>query len=93
MASLEELARTHTETALNALVAIAQSGESEAARVAAANALLDRGYGRPKQALIHTGKDDGPVQIENVSAREIIERRIAGLAARGGESEGPRLTH
>ena len=93
LASLEELARTHTETALNALVAIAQSGESEAARVAAANALLDRGYGRPKQALIHTGKDDGPVQIENVSAREIIERRIAGLAARSGESEGSRLTH
>lgn len=95
LASLEELARTHTETALNALVTIATTGESEAARVAAANALLDRGYGRPKQAMVHTGKDDGPVQIESlhVSAREIVERRIAGLAARIRQSEGPSLPH
>ena len=31
--------------------AIAQEGKSDKARVAAANALLDRGYGKPRQTL------------------------------------------
>jgi hypothetical protein len=48
--TLEELARAHTATALGALVSIAEGGESESARVAAANALLDRAYGKPRQA-------------------------------------------
>lgn len=30
----------------------------------------------------HTGRDGGPVQVEDVSARDIIAGRIAGLAAR-----------
>jgi hypothetical protein len=47
--TLEELARSHTEAALNVLVEIAQQGQSEAARVLAANAILDRGYGKPRQ--------------------------------------------
>lgn len=47
--TLEELARSHTEVAIGVLVEIAQSGQSEAARVSAANAILDRGYGRPRQ--------------------------------------------
>lgn len=61
--TLSELARAHTALALNVLVQIAQSGESEAARVSAANAILDRGYGKPAQALEHSGPDGGPVQI------------------------------
>jgi hypothetical protein len=47
--TLEELARTHTETALAVLVEVAQHGQSEAARVSAANSILDRGYGKPRQ--------------------------------------------
>lgn len=47
--TLEDLARSYTETALNVLVQIAQDGQSEAARVSAANAILDRGYGKPRQ--------------------------------------------
>lgn len=61
-ASLEELARTHTETALNVLVQVAQSSESDAARVGAANALLDRGYGKPRQGVEHTGEAGGPIK-------------------------------
>lgn len=60
-ATLEELARTHTETALNALVSVASKGESEQARVSAASALLDRGYGRPKQqhdVIVHNDLAD-----------------------------------
>lgn len=52
---LQELARTHTVKALNSLVAIATKGESEAARVSASIAILDRGYGRPHQSVAHSG--------------------------------------
>ncbi len=37
--------------ALEVLVHVAQHGESESARVSAACALLDRGHGRPTQAV------------------------------------------
>ncbi len=47
--TLEELARTHTDTALAVLVEVAQKGQSEAARVSAANSILDRGYGKARQ--------------------------------------------
>ena len=50
-ATLSELAREHTDVALSALAEIASSGASESARVSAATALLDRGYGRPRQTL------------------------------------------
>jgi hypothetical protein len=40
---IRELARLHTAMALATLVEICQSGENESARVAAENAILDRG--------------------------------------------------
>jgi hypothetical protein len=49
-AALSELASGHVETALSALAEIAASGQSEAARVSAACAILDRTYGRPRSA-------------------------------------------
>lgn len=40
----------------------------------------------------HTGKDGGPIQTEEVSARDEINRRIAGLASRTGQDKDtPRL--
>jgi len=44
-------------------VRICTKGLSEAAVVSAAVALLDRGYGRPVQALEHTGEGGGPIMI------------------------------
>ena len=43
---------------------------SPAARVQAANILLDRGWGKAPQA--HTGEDDGEIQV---SIRRIVECR------------------
>lgn len=60
---LSAMAQEHAPQALKTLVDIARNGKQEAARVAAANALLDRAYGKPPQALEHTGKDGGPVQV------------------------------
>ena len=45
---LSELAKDYTHVAaLLTLVDVAKNGRSDAARVSAANALLDRGYGKP----------------------------------------------
>ena len=48
---LREAARQFTDDALKTLAAICNEGQSEAARVSAASALLDRGYGKPTQQL------------------------------------------
>ena len=44
---LSELAKTYTDEALQTLVDVARNGRTDAARVSAANAILDRGYGKP----------------------------------------------
>ena len=59
--TLADLARSHTTTAINVLVAVAKSSDSDSARVSAASAILDRGYGKPAQALEHTGPDGGAI--------------------------------
>lgn len=48
--ALAELASGHIEVALGALADIAAHGQSEGARVSAACALLDRCFGKPRQA-------------------------------------------
>jgi len=44
---LSELAKTYTEEALLTLADVARNGRTDAARVSAANSLLDRAYGKP----------------------------------------------
>jgi hypothetical protein len=62
---IRSLARSHSRTALNVLVGVMRSNEATpAARVAAANAILDRGWGKPMQAL----------QSGNGGALEMIHR-------------------
>lgn len=49
LTDIRSLARTHTETAVRTLVRIAASTKApESAQVAAANSLLDRGWGKPQ---------------------------------------------
>lgn len=48
---------------------------------------------RDKVVNEHTGKDGGPIQTEEVSARDILSRRISGLAARGTEEGSSRKPH
>lgn len=51
LAEVRELAREHTEDAMNALASIARAGKPDQARVAAAEALLNRAWGKPSQPL------------------------------------------
>ena len=49
---LREVAQQYTPVAIQTLAHICERGESEAARVAAANGLLDRGHGKPTTVLV-----------------------------------------
>ena len=52
LAQVRELAREKSVEAINTLVAIMRDEAQDArARVAAANAILDRGWGKPAQAI------------------------------------------
>jgi Family of unknown function (DUF5681) len=63
LAEVRELARAHTASALNALVEIAKNKKAPpAARIAAANSILDRGYGKPAQLV--AGNDEAAPTTE-----------------------------
>ena len=81
-AELSALARQYAKSAILALVKVATKGESEAARVSAATAILDRGYGKPAQSLEHSGPGGGPIEYRDLSDDEIAARIAAHEAAR-----------
>lgn len=58
---LADMAKDKAARALEVLAEIMEGSESDSARVTAANSILDRGYGRPFQALHHSGPDGGPI--------------------------------
>src|SRR6476646_8654069 len=61
VAEVKELARTHTAAAIETLVSIMSNPKAApAARVSAANSLLDRGYGKPPQ---HITGESGPQYV------------------------------
>ena len=61
---LSELAKTYTEDALQTLVGVARNGRTDAARVSAANALLDRAFGKPAVKEAKEIVDLPPVVIQ-----------------------------
>jgi hypothetical protein len=66
-ATIEEIARRYTDEAIAVLVDVAKNGASDSARVGAATALLDRGYGRPHQHMdLHAtiGHEDALADLE-----------------------------
>ena len=70
---LSELAKDYTHDALLTLVDVAKNGRSEAARVSAANALLDRAYGKPAVYQELEEREIPPMVIQLV-APEIAEK-------------------
>src|SRR5258705_473960 len=52
LAGVQELARLHAPSAITELARLALRARSETARIAAIRELLDRGYGRPRQAIL-----------------------------------------
>jgi len=71
---IKSLARAHSESALNVLAGIMNQPEApHAARVSAANSLLDRGWGKAAQALIGGDDDDPAIKLAAIT-RVIIEK-------------------
>ncbi len=77
IAEIRSLARAHTETALRVLAGIMeQETAPHAARVSAAPALLDRGWGKPHQTaeITHIRKP----------AAELSDDELAGIISERG---------
>ncbi|WP_347268069.1 hypothetical protein [Paracoccus sp. (in: a-proteobacteria)] len=82
-ATLSELAQGHTESALATLAEImADATQTGSARIAAATALLDRGYGRPRQTTELTGPDGGPLtEAPTLDASRLSDAALAEIMA------------
>lgn len=71
---ISELAKEHGRAALQTLVDVANDEEApHSARVSAANGLLDRGYGKPPQSLLHGGDAENPVKVITQIERRIVK--------------------
>ena len=58
-ARVAELARSHTLEAIDTLVELMRHGKDERVRGTAAQALLDRGWGKPKVEVVSEGGSAG----------------------------------
>lgn len=92
--AISEMAKEHGAAALKVLVEVARSkAASDASRVSAANAILDRAYGRPAQSHQHSGPGGAPIQtmdVTNLSDDQLaaLETAFGGLAdAAGGDPD------
>jgi Family of unknown function (DUF5681) len=72
---VETLARTYTVEALETLADLMRNGASDNVRMAAANALLNRGWGLPRQAI------DGSLAIAPVPPKPIERMSLAEVEA------------
>ncbi len=63
-ATFSDQARALAPEALEALAGVMRSGTSESAVVSAANSILDRGYGRPIQAVEHARQGGVPIAFD-----------------------------
>jgi hypothetical protein len=71
LTEIRSAARSHTRTAINTLVGVMRSKDAtHAARVSAANAILDRGWGKAAQALENS--DEGALELVHKIERVIV---------------------
>lgn len=77
---IRSLARSYTEKALKVLAGIMQQEEAPpAARVSAAVALLDRGWGKPQQTVDMT--------VRRQIAKDLADDELADIAIGRGEGD------
>jgi hypothetical protein len=62
LGEVQELTRQHAPSAIAELARLAVKANSETARIAAIRELLDRRYGRPRQAVEVSAPADNPLQ-------------------------------
>lgn len=79
-AEIKAIAQPYSEEAIHTLAQIMREGESEAAKVSAANSILDRAWGKPSQAVQHSAPDGGPIR----HALDISDAELAKIATGRG---------
>ena len=67
---LGSLARSHTERAVKTIAGLMDNGLEESTRLRAADILLDRGFGRPKQDNSHEIKGEIKVVLRKMLEEE-----------------------
>jgi len=81
---IREIARQHTDTAIETLVKVMNDVDaSPSARVAAATALLDRGWGRPAQT-IHASIDGNASMLDDAlekAAGDLLDKIKLGKSS------------
>jgi hypothetical protein len=80
LTAIAPMARKHSEKAIRTLVEIAEKGTPDSARVSAAVALLDRGFGRPAQSIemdLQLSKSFAAMSLEELQE---VRQRLASLA-------------
>jgi len=60
-ANIRSLARAYTESCIKRIEGLAEKAQSESVRLDANRALLDRGWGRPKETTEISGPDGDPL--------------------------------
>jgi hypothetical protein len=90
MGEVQELARQHAPTVIVELARLALRAKSETARIAAIRELLDRGYGRPRQAMEVSVPAGDPLQLllDEIDARSRIEPPVSHTPDRNQSSSG-----
>lgn len=69
-ARIKALAASKAESAINKLAAIMETSQDEKNVIAAANAILDRGIGKPAQVVIGDASED-PIQIAKIELTKL----------------------
>jgi hypothetical protein len=77
---ISEEAKEHGQAALNALLDVMANPEEPAsARVSAANAILDRGYGKPQQTVDNTSSDGSMTPKPAIDAKKLSDGAMAEI--------------
>jgi Family of unknown function (DUF5681) len=79
LTAIQQLARTYTEEAIQALIEIMRKGKSDMACVAAAVAILDRGWGKPRQAIEHADTERAHGFLSSSELRMISDEHLTKL--------------
>ena len=83
---IQKLARENAPLVIQTLVEVATKGKSESARVSAANALLDRGFGKATQVVA----DDREFTAR---AAEMTDDELLAIVLKAAAPLGPSQNH
>jgi hypothetical protein len=84
LGDVQELARQHALRVIVELARLALKAKSETARIAAIRELLDRGYGRPRQAMEVSVPAGDPLKLllDEIDSRSRIEAPVSHTSDR-----------